>query len=400
MDEEKNIFDYLIVIAKWKRFILTFFFSVAIITVIVSLILPKYYRSESVIMPPEEEVEGFGISSLLSQLEELPIGGLGITQSTEKTKRIIAILESRSLMEKIVNRFDLIKSYKVKNMTDAIKRLRTFAKFRINESGAISISVVDKLPPKASEMANYLVNELEKMNIELNIEKARNNRIFIEERYKQNKKELTEAEEKYREFQKTYNVISLPVQTEAAIVAAANLSTDIYRIEIELGIKEKTFGKNHSEIRALESELNEYRRNLHRLFEESENPVKGGVAGDEDKLFIPFEKAPEVEIEFIRIKRELEVQNSIFEMLTTLYEQAKIEEAKDTPTIQVLDKAIPPEKKYKPRRALMVTVWSGIALVFSVVLAFLFDYMERVSSASNENSEKVNKLKGLLFKKK
>jgi len=397
MNEGENIFDYLIVIAKWKRFIFTFFFSVAIITVIVSLILPKYYRSEAVIMPPEEEVEGFGISSLLSQLEELPIGGLGITQSTEKTKRIIAILESRSLMEKIVNRFDLIKSYKVKNMTDAIKRLRTFAKFRIKESGAISISVVDKFPPKASEMANYLVNELERMNIELNIEKARNNRIFIEERYKQNKKELAEAEEKYREFQKTYNVISLPEQTEAAIIAAANLCAEIYQIEIELGIKEKTFGRNHSEIRALESELNEYRKNLRRLFEESENPVK---AGDEDKLFIPFSKAPEVGIEFIRIKRELEVQNSIFEMLTTLYEQAKIEEAKDTPTIQVLDKAIPPEKKYKPRRALMVTVWSGIALVFSVVLAFLFDYMEKVSSASNKNSEKVHKLKRLLFKKK
>ena len=400
MDEEKNIFDYLIVIAKWKRFILTFFFSVVIITVIVSLILPKYYRSESVIMPPEEEVKGFGISSLLSQLEELPIGGLGITQSTEKTKRIIAILESRSLMEKIVNKFDLIKSYKVKNMTDAIKRLRTFAKFRINESGAISISVVDKFPPKASEMTNFLVNELEKMNIELNIEKARNNRIFIEERYNQNKKELAESEERYREFQETHNVISLPVQTEAAIVAAANLSTDIYQIEIELGIKEKTFGKNHTEIRALKSELNEYRKNLHRLFEESENPVEGGIAGDEDKLFIPFSKAPEVEIEFIRVKRELEVQNTIFEMLTTLYEQAKIEEAKDTPTIQVLDKAIPPEKKYKPRRALMVTVWSGLALVFSIILAFLFDYMERVSSAGNKNSEKVNKLKMLLFKKK
>jgi len=397
MDEEKNIFDYLIVISKWKRFILTFFFSVAIITVIVSLILPKYYLSEAVIMPPEEEVEGFGISSLLSRLEELPISGLGITQSTEKTKRIVAILESRSLMEKIVNKFELIKNYKVKNMTDAIKRLRTFVKFRIKESGAISISVVDKLPPRASEMANFLVNELGKMNIELNIEKARNNRIFIEERYKQNKKELAEAEEKYREFQKRYNVISLPEQTEAAIIAAANLSAEIYQIEIELGIKEKTFGRNHSEIRALESELNEYRKNLRRLFEESENPVK---AGDEDKLFIPFSKAPEVGIEFIRIKRELEVQNSIFEMLTTLYEQAKIEEAKDTPTIQVLDKAIPPEKKYKPRRALMVTVWSGIALVFSVMLAFLFDYMEKVSSASNKNSEKVNRLKMSLFKKK
>jgi len=397
MDEEKNIFDYLIVIAKWKRFILTFFFSVAIITVIVSLILPKYYLSEAVIMPPEEEVEGFGISSLLSRLEELPISGLGITQSTEKTKRIVAILESRSLMEKIVNKFELIKNYKVKNMTDAIKRLRTFVKFRIKESGAISISVVDKFPPRASEMANFLVNELGKMNIELNIEKARNNRIFIEERYKQNKKELAEAEEKYREFQKRYNVISLPEQTEAAIIAAANLSAEIYQIEIELGIKEKTFGRNHSEIRALESELNEYRKNLRRLFEESENPVK---AGDEDKLFIPFSKAPEVGIEFIRIKRELEVQNSIFEMLTTLYEQAKIEEAKDTPTIQVLDKAIPPEKKYKPRRALMVTVWSGIALVFSVILAFLFDYMEKVSSASNKNSEKVNRLKMSLFKKK
>ncbi|NVM04102.1 MAG: hypothetical protein HWN67_17355, partial [Candidatus Helarchaeota archaeon] len=285
------------------------------------------------------------------------------------------------------------------NMTDAIKKLRKLATFRIKESGALGISVVDKSPQKSCDMVNYFLSELEKMNIDLNVEKARNNRIFIEERYKQNKKELTEAEERYRQFQEIHNVISLPEQTVVAIEAAAYLSTEIYRLEIELGTKERILGKNHSEILSLKSELSEYRKKLHKLFEESENPVKSSDPDDKEKLFIPFSKAPEVAIEYIRTKRELEIQNNIFEMLTTLYEQAKIEEAKDTPTIQVLDRAVPPEKKYKPKRALMITVWSGIALIFSIIVAFLFDYMERISSADNRNFEKMNRLKRLLFKK-
>ncbi|MFC1562506.1 GumC family protein [candidate division KSB1 bacterium] len=392
MDEGKNIFDYLIVITKRKKFILITFFSTVVITVILSLILPKYYRAEAILMPPAED-RGFNISSLLSNFSGLSskvsfplggglsVGGINISQSPEKTKRLIAILESRTLMEKVVNNFNLIESYKVKNMTEAIKELRDFITFQIEESGAISIFAVDKSRKKASEMANYLISELEKMNVELNIENARNNRIFIEDRYNQNKKELAEAEEKYREFQKTHNVISLPEQIEAAIVAAANLSSEISQREIELGIKEKRFGKNHSEILSLKSELSEYKKKLNKLFIESENPSKSDA---ENRLYIPFSKTSEIGIEFIRIERELEIQNSIFEMLTTLYEQAKIEEAQDTPTIQVLDKAIPPEKKYKPKRMLLVAIWSGVALILSIILAFLFDYMERASSTGKK----------------
>jgi len=308
MEEEKNIIDYLIVLARWKRFILTFFFSAAVITVIVSFLLPKYYQAEAVIMPPEREEGLLSISSMLSGLEEFPISGVNISQTSEKTKRIIAILESRTIMEKAIHKFNLIKYYKQKNITDTIKKLRKRATFRIKESGAISISVVDKSPQKGSDIANFFLNELEKMNVELNIEKARNNRIFIEERYNQNKKELKESEENYRVFQKTHNVISLLEQTEVAIEAAATLSAEIYRLDIELGIKEKTLSKNHSEILALKSELNQYRKKLHNLFERSENPLKTGNTGDEDKLFIPFSKTPDVGIEFIRVKRELEIQ--------------------------------------------------------------------------------------------
>ena len=110
-------------------------------------------------------------------------------------------------------------------------------------------------------------------------------------------------------------------------------------------------------------------------------------------------KAPEIGVEYIRLKRDVEIQNKIFELLTTLYEQAKIEEAKDTPTIQILDRAVPPEKKYKPRRMILVVVWTSAALIFSIILAFIFNFIERVSHADNKDYEKAFKLRKLLFKK-
>jgi uncharacterized protein involved in exopolysaccharide biosynthesis len=368
MEEEKNFIDYLIVLVKWKKFILMIFFSVVFIAGVISFLLPKYYQAETVIMPPERDEGLLGITSLISGLEgleQLPVAGFGFSQTSEKTKRIMAILESRTIMEKVIEKFDLINYYKQKNITDTIKKLRKNTTLKIKESDAISISVIDKSPKKASDMANYFINELEKMNVELNVEKARNNRIFIEERYNRNKEDLAGAEEKFKEFQKARNVISLPEQTEAAIGAAASLSAEIYRIDIELGIKEKTLGKNHSEILALKSELDQYRKKLRNLFEKSENPIKLEDTGDENKLFIPFSKTPDVGIEYIRVKRELEIQNSIHQMLTTLYEKAKIEEARDTPTIQVLDRAVPPEKKYKPKRAIIILLSGFSSLIIS-----------------------------------
>ncbi|MCK4966328.1 hypothetical protein KAS50_04815 [bacterium] len=399
MQEEKNILDYLIVLAKRKGLIITFTVFAAIITITLSLILPKWYRAESVIMPPESESGLLGVSSLLSQFDELPVGGLSLGKTSEKTKRLMTIMESRTIMEKVVKKFDLIKSYKEKNITDTIKRLRKYTTFKIQESDAISFTVIDKSPQKASDMANYFLSEMEKMNIELNIEKARNNRIFVEERYKQNKIDLRNAEEKLKEFMNTHNVVSLPEQTEAAIQAAAELGAEVYRIEIELGIKEKTLGRNHSTISSLKTELKEYQKKLDRLFDESENPAKKEISGDITNLFIPFSKAPEIGVEYIRLKRDVGIQNKIFELLTTLYEQAKIEEAKDTPTIQILDRAVPPEKKYKPRRMILVVFWTSAAVIFSIILAFIFNFIERVSHADNKDYEKAFKLRKLLFKK-
>jgi len=386
MTSKTSTLDYLLILIKWRNFILTNFFVVCILAAIISLLLPKWYRASATIMPPEIEVEGLGLSSIV---EKFNMGGLGL-EASDKALSYMAILESRTLIESVAKKFDLISVYNTPNMEATIKTLRSKVSAEIKREGTISVSVMDKVSQRAADMANAFIFYLDSLNTVFNIEKAQNDRIFIGRRFEQNKSDISRAEEALTAFQKENNAVSLPEQTEATIMAAAEIQAQIIASEVELGVKEKSLSPSHLEISSIKNRIIELRKKLDKLTFGSEtengNPSKGNTSKE---ILISFSELPELGLQYARLLREVKVQNKLYELLFQQYEEAKIQEAKDTPTIQVLDVAVPAIKKAKPRRVAIVLISGLSTSLLLIIMILLYARIEFLEEEDNERYSKI-----------
>ncbi|MCA9731287.1 MAG: hypothetical protein H6696_01055 [Deferribacteres bacterium] len=352
-----------------RRFIKIFFIS-AIITTLASLTLPEWYQSSAKIMPPVEEG---GLSNFAAMLSDLPLKALGLGSGvSEDAILFTATLTSRTVMESVVNKFDLINRYDAKNLEEAVKTLRDHAGIVIDDEGTLTIfaeargswfcffseDARNEARSTARDMTNFLIEELDIVNKRLKSERARNSRTFVEKRYQQNVDDLAAAENDLKSFQQKYGMIALPEQTEATIKAAAELKAQIVMKEIELGVLEQSVSKTHSEYKQVQRELNEFRKK----YEEFNAPLDyGNSKGEKIEVFVPLEDAPEVGLMYARKFREVFIQEKILEFLLPQYEQAKIKEAQDTPTVQVLDDASFPIKKHRPKRSILIAFFTFLA---------------------------------------
>ena len=351
---ELTMLDYVKILWERKWFIIWTVFISSIISVIIALVLPKTYRASAVLMPPAQS-QGSGI---LSSLSNLPIGGL-ISQSGDESLSFIAILKSRTVMEEIVNRYGLIDVYESKNIEEAVRVLRDNTVFVVEEEGTIRISThvsTDWFHPDeqeevarilAANMANDFVEQLDIVSKGLKTQKASFQRQFIEKRYNKNIEDLKVSEDSLKHFQEMHNMVALPEQTRVAIEAAATIKGQILANEVQLGIMATTFNPSYPELDRLRKETAGLENQL-RLMDD------GSANTQANSLFPIFSKIPDLGIQLMRLQRDVEIQNTLFTFLTQQYEEAKIQEAKDTPTVQVLDVAVAPIKKYKPQRMIIV----------------------------------------------
>jgi tyrosine-protein kinase Etk/Wzc len=181
-----------------------------------------------------------------------------------------------------------------------------------------------------------------------------------------------------------HKAISLSDQTKAAIEKAADLRAEKALLEINLGVLHQSMGGNHPQVQRLRTQIGEYTRQLRRM----------EFGGKGEDFLPPFSRVPSLALELARLTRNLKVEEEIFELLTQQYEQVKIQEKRDTPTVQVLDEAIPPTQKSKPKRTVLVGLAGLLSLFVGVFLAFGLEYMERVSSS--EDSQKISRISFLL----
>ena len=349
--------------------------------------MPKVHRGVTTIMPPMSDDGSLGLSSLISQL---PLGGLGFGNVSNETYSVLAILNSRNLMGSVVEEFDLLDRYNVDNEEKAIEKLRERTKVDVDDEGTITIKAdasTKWFPSETSEdstriiardMANFIVSELDRLNKELKVERARNTREFVEKRYYQNISELKMAEDKLNQFQKEYDAIALPEQTRATITAAAELQAKIMTREIELNVIAKAVGKTNSEYRKLNNELKELQARLNEMHNEKDNV-----------LFFALDDVPDLSLQYARLFREVMLQEKIMEFLLPQYEQAKIQEAKDTPTIQVLDKAVIPVKRVKPKRAFFVLFWGAMSLLVCIGVIFGIEYINEIKQTEPDKYAKI-----------
>ncbi len=392
MSKQYTLIDLLYIARIHQKFLAIVFIVSAVLSIAISLLLPKWYKASARLLPPKPET---GLLALSDIQNALPLGGLNLLGGDNEILEFLAILESRTLLNAIVQKFDLKKRYEAKNIEDARAALLKNCEFKVEENGTLSISVLDKKPEVAASIANYFVILLDSLNIRFKTGKARQDRIFIEKRLKTSEKELAEAEDEFKKFQETYSAVALDEQTKALIETAAALQAQIYTLEVELSVKEKFLSSKHYTIVSLKRQLNELNKKLEEILGKSQ-PDKG-FTKKTDNLFIPFEELPSLGLAYARLYRDLQVQGKIYEFLFKEYEQAKIREAHTTPTLQVLDPAVPPIHKARPKRSLIVIITVFCAMIFAFSGLVLKDMLLRLKTDAPEKFQKVKTIFGRLI---
>ena len=386
-----TIIEFLSIIAKYRKFISRFVLSVTVVTTVVVFLSPKWYKSTASVFPAEktELLSAFsGLSSIARGFS--PARALSALGANPEADRYMAILKSGTVLGAVIEKFKLDSVYDISNykMEKTTKELLSNTEFTLEPEGNITITVYDKDPQRAADMANYFVELLNRTNSELQVQNARGNREFIEQRYNKNLADLAAAEESLRVFQKRYGIIAMPEQTEASIKTAAEIAAQLALKEVQLGVLRRTQSADNPAVVAGQIEIDELRNKLTQM------GSAGATVGRDMHIFVPFSKAPDLGMEYLRRYRDVEIQYKILQIIAPLYEQAKVEERRETPSVIVLDKAAPAERKSKPK----VTLYALIALVgsilFSVAVIFLKESILRLEQA---NPDKMTAIKGIIM---
>jgi len=364
MNNEKMTFsDYLSILFKWKKFFLIVFILIEIITAGVTLLIPNKYKATTTFMIPAAKDFGLGgLSGLLSgESSALAIGTrlLGVTNTNEDM--IIGFLKSKTVIDKIAKKYDLYNYYDVKDSVyeDLVKRFNSDLDFDTDEYGFVEVSVVNKDPEVAAKISRDFVRLADSLNVYFNLVQAKNFREFVEKRYSETLSNLKTAEENYYKFQKKYGVYDIPQQVKALIDASSQLEAQIVQQKLLVaGIKHK-LGTHSPQYIDMVNQLNELKAQLRKIYN----------GKSEDDFLIAIHKIPDLQLKYIRLYRDLEIQNKTLEFIYPIVEQARIDEKKNMPTILVIDRAFVPGKKYSPKRSFIV---AGIGFfVFWILIAMI-----------------------------
>ena len=388
IEDEINLLDLLIVLAKRKRLIIGITFGAAVIAAIASLLMTPIYKAETKILPPQQGSSGMA-SQVLGQLggfAGLAGGSLGKTSND----LYIALLKSRPILDNIIDKFKLMELHKAKSREDTRKALVSALKTQDDKkSGIVSIGIEGKDPKMAADIANAFVEELRDYNKRLALTDASQKRLFFEEQLKDVKEGLIKSEEAMKTFQEKTGVIRIDEQAKAVMEGIAQLRALIAEREIQIRVM-KTYATSHNpDIQRTEEELKGLREQVSKL-------EKTDGSGNPD-VILSTDRMPSIGTAYIRKLREFKYNEALYEILLKQYELARLDEAKDAPIIQVIEKAIPPEKRIKPKRSQMVKIAMVAGFFISVLAAFLMEFIEKSSAdpKTREGLERLKRLSGL-----
>ena len=331
LTSESVLMNFLTLMTHYRKLISRFIVICTIGTMIVALLLPKWYKSVASVFPAEKAdlLGGLeGIASLAKTFSGSSRALSALGGGSQELDRYMAILKSGTVLGKVINKFDLVHVYDITlyPMEKTTKALLENVEFQIEDEGYISITVYDKDPQRAADMANYFVEMLNKTNTELQVQNAKGNREFIEERFKKNLADLSSAEDSLRIFQKRYGIVALPEQIEASIKTVAQLMGDLAMKEVQASVLKRTQSDDNPLLISAKIEIDEMRKKLAQLNSGAHIPE------NEMKIIVPFNKVPDLGVEYIRRYREVEIQYKILQFLMPLFEQAKVEEHRQTPS--------------------------------------------------------------------
>ncbi len=370
---ERNI-ARLALLWEERRFLFRFAVLGWVLSIVIAILIPSRYTSTTRLMPPDQT--GQGISAMLSALGKGgdlgAVGGqlLGLKTSGDL---FIGVLRSRTVEDDVIDKFDLRKVYGAPLYLLARKVLEANTDVSADRKSAIlTIQITDRDRNRAAAMGREYVEALNNVVINLNTSSAHKERVFLEERLGQVQRDLEAAEKDFSKFASQNTAIDVKEQGRAMIGAAAELQGQLIAAETQLEGLRQIYTSNNVRIRSLQARIDEYRHQLQKLGGKVPPSPEAGTSEDEqsataganEDLYPSIRRLPILGVEWADLYRQTKVQEAIFETLTKQYELAKVEEARETPSVKVLDPADVPEHKSYPPRTVIV--------MFGTMLAFLF----------------------------
>jgi capsule polysaccharide export protein KpsE/RkpR len=334
------------------------------------LLLPSIYTGTARILPPQQSASA--ASALLNQLGGalgglgglggLAGGALGVRNPNEL---YVGMLRSRTVADNVISRFELGKLYGEDRLSDVRKRLEKDTTIAAGRDGIITIDVDDKDPKRAADMANAYVDELMKLTKVLAVTEASQRRLFFERQLLQAKDNLTAAEMVARKGLQKGGLAQVDAQGRSMIEVTARLRAQISVKEVQIGSMRTFAAEGNPELQRTQQELEALRRELARI--EGSSPIaavgKGEASGNSG-------------LDNLGRLRDVKYYEFLYELLAKQYELAKIDEAKDATVIQVLDKAIEPDRRSRPKRTQIVLVSGLVAGLLAVLWAFVIEGQE------------------------
>lgn len=331
-DQELDLRPVFRTLAARRREILAATLAAMLLTLGIAFLIPRWFRATVVIMPPEESDLLSNIGLAQRALTKFPAFGI-LDDYFTPADTYKAILQSRSVQETVADRFELSKTYKLKSREKTLKELQNHSKVKLNPDGTIQMTVEDRDPRRAAAMANAFIEELDRFNTTKRNSRGRQTRRFLERRVAVVDSVLKLGESRLRNFQERNRTVvpSGPEASEAR--SAADMMARKLMLEVRLGMLRGYLRPEHEQIRQAESEL---------------NSLSGRIT-----------QLPALQNDLVRLYRDNKIQEQLLLLLTSELEQARIEEALNTPTVSVLDPAIPPERHARPRK-LILSLGAGL----------------------------------------
>lgn len=358
-DEPINLFYPLIIMAKNKRRIIFVPIIAAILAIGLTLLMPNKYTATVQILPPQSQSGASAVLGQLGALSGMAGGALGLKNPADV---YLGMLSSRTLQDRLIERFKLKEIYGAKTATDTRKELAADSKLTTSKTGLIVIEYENKNPKFSAELTNGYVEELQKMTQIFAVTEASQRRLFFEKQLQQAKKSLSDAEVALKQSQEKTGLIQLDGQAESIIRFAAEIKAQIAAKEVQLGAMRTFATSENPNYKKMENELSGLRNQLVKI-ETGMNRGKGDIS-------ISTSNVPEAGLEYVRRVRDVKYAEAIFEMLAKQFELAKIDEAKEGAVLQVMDYAVVPDKKSSPGR--MVIVLSVFSLFLFLMVAWAF----------------------------
>jgi uncharacterized protein involved in exopolysaccharide biosynthesis len=373
-DDEISLLDIAQVIAENLRFLVLTPLLVGLAALGISYLITPTFSAKTLILPPQQQ-QG-AAASLLQGLGAL--GGLASAATGLKNPndQFVAMLKSRTIADGLIEQFNLVSRYESETLGDARKALESRSTILSGKDGLISVEVEDSDPLVAAKIANAYIERLAKLMSTLALTEAQQRRMFFEKQINAAKEKLIEAEIQLRASGVDPSLVrSNPVATVAAI---AQVQAQIAAQEVKIGAMRGYLSESSPDMRQALTELQAFRAQLSKL-DRGQQPADSSQG------------------EYVSRYRQVKYYETLFELFAKQYELAKVDEAREGSTIQVLDAAVAPEKKSKPKKAL-IALLSTLAAGFICLMYVFFRQSVRVAAKDPETAGKLEAIRrGLRF---